>query len=105
MAWWLVRLAFSNEKGAVTAEFMMLFPTLLLALAGAIGLFQLGLARLELSQLAFYQARSEAIGSSGVQSDKAIFKTEINGQLLCVTASRKLIFELRETGCYLIHGA
>lgn len=37
MDWWQELLVFSNQKGAVTAEFMLLFPTVVLALAGFFG--------------------------------------------------------------------
>lgn len=98
-------LAFSRDDGAVTAEFMLLTPTIVLALAGALGLFQLGLERLTLSQLAFYEARSQAIGGDRSEYRDVDFVTNIEGQLLCVTASKSLLFKLEESGCYLIHGA
>lgn len=80
-------------------------PTVVVVLAGAIGLFQLGVARLELSQLAFFQARSQAIGLELEAIPSTEFETEVKGQLLCVSASKKLLITLRESGCYLIHGA
>ena len=98
-------LAFSREDGAVTAEFMLISPTIVLALAGALGLFQLGLERLTLSQLAFYEARSQAIGFEAKSDSETVFQTTIEGQLLCVTATRNSLLRIQEKGCYLIHGA
>ena len=98
-------LVFSKDDGAVTAEFMLLTPTVIAALAGALGLFQLGVARLELAQLAFYQARSQAIGLELDETPGVRFETEVKGQFLCVSASRRMLITLRESGCYLIHGA
>lgn len=98
-------LAFSKDEGAVTAEFMLLTPTIVLALAGALGLFQLGLERLALSQSAFYEARSQAIGHGSIEQAGIDFQTRTQGQLLCVTASKSLLFKIEESGCYLIHGA
>lgn len=84
---------------------MLLMPTVVAALAGALAMFQLGLLRLELSQLAFYEARSQAIGNPESGLQEVAFESKTSGQLLCVTATKKVLFEIRESGCYLIHGA
>ena len=96
--------AFSDDKGAVTAEFMLLLPTVILGLAGFLAIFQLGLVRIEISQLAFYQARLWSIGNEDLNVEGVSFSSELDGQLLCVTATKKSIIEVSESACYLAHG-
>lgn len=55
----------SSESGAVTAEFMLLIPWLMVFLATSIGIFQIGLKQLELThsagQIARLVARSDEL--------------------------------------------
>ncbi|QKJ25631.1 hypothetical protein HRU87_05545 [Aquiluna borgnonia] len=96
---------FSEDRGAVTAEFMLLFPTVIVALAGALTVFQLGLDRLELSRLAFFQARSLAIGGELSSVEGVRFTPSDDGRMLCVEATKTSLFRLSESGCYLKHGS
>jgi hypothetical protein len=82
---------------------MLLMPTVLLGLAGAFALFQLGLARLELSQLAFSHARAQVIGSD-LEAENVHFESKLEGGLLCSTASKTMVLRISETGCYLAPG-
>jgi len=104
LVWWHVPSAFSDEKGAVTAEFMLLLPAAVLGLAGFLAIFQLGLVRIEISQLAFFQARLWSIGNEDLDFEGVSFSSELDGQLLCVTATKKTIIEISESACYLAHG-
>jgi Flp pilus assembly protein TadG len=97
-------LVFSNQKGAVTAEFMLLFPTLVLTLAGILGVFQLGLAQLQLSGAAFAQARHLSIGNQRLEIPGTTFQVVESGRWVCVTATKSFIFDLEVESCLLKHG-
>jgi hypothetical protein len=75
----------------VTAEFAMLFPSLMLLLAALIGLFRLGLSELQLAELAVDLARGLARGENPdwVQArldsmPGARIEQEFEGPLSCV---------------------
>jgi Flp pilus assembly protein TadG len=97
-------LVFSSQKGAVTAEFMLLFPTVVLALAGILGVFQLGLAQLQLSREAFSQARHLAIGNELGERLGSTFEVSEEGKWVCVTATKQLLLELEARACLIRHG-
>ena len=103
--WWPGLLVFSDQKGAVTAEFMLLFPTVVLALAGVLGVFQLGVAQLELSRDVFTQARQLSIKESLLSIEGVEFKSYRDGPLVCVIAHRKLVIDLEATACLFQHGS
>ena len=102
--WWRVPLAFSNQKGAVTAEFLLLFPTVVLTLAGILGVFQLGVAQLALAREAFTQARAISIGEPISESPGLSLRSWSEGKLTCVEATRQLVFKLEAEACYFEHG-
>ncbi|MEY3561689.1 MAG: hypothetical protein RL068_841 [Actinomycetota bacterium] len=95
----------TSEKGAVTAEFVLLWPTILLGLAGVGFLFQLGLARLELSLLAFQQARALVVSGEVSTSGNASLHVETDSRWVCVSATRQMAFEVSETACFMRHGS
>jgi hypothetical protein len=103
--WWPELLVFSDQKGAVTAEFMLLFPTVVLALAGVLGVFQLGVAQLELTRNAFTQARQLSIGASLIPIDGVEFQSYREGQLVCVIAQKRLAIDLEARACLFQHGS
>jgi Flp pilus assembly protein TadG len=102
--WWQEPLVFSSQKGAVTAEFMLLFPTVVLALAGILGVFQLGLAQLQLSGAAFSQARQLSIGNQLLEIPGTTFQVTESGRWVCVTAAKSLLIDLEVKSCLLKHG-
>jgi hypothetical protein len=102
--WWPELLVFSDQKGAVTAEFMLLFPTVVLALAGILGVFQLGVAQMELARNAFTQARQLSINGSMLPIPGVAFESHLDGQWVCVTAQKRLVFDLQEKACLYQHG-
>ncbi len=83
---------------------MLLFPTLVLALAGILGVFQLGLTQLQLSREAFSQARELAIGNQLAKLPGTSFEVTESGNWICVTASRKLLIEVEAETCQFKHG-
>jgi hypothetical protein len=103
--WWPELLVFSDQKGAVTAEFMLLFPTVVLALAGVLGVFQLGVAQLELSRDAFTSARQLSIGGSVIAVEGVKMHSYREGQLVCVIAQKKIAIDLEARACLFQHGS
>lgn len=83
---------------------MLLFPTLVLALAGILGVFQLGLTQLQLSREAFSQARQLAIGNPLSELPGTSFDISRSGRWVCVTASKQLLIELEAEACLFKHG-
>ena len=102
--WWPELLVFSDQKGAVTAEFMLLFPTVVLALAGILGVFQLGVAQMELARNAFTQARQLSINGSMLPIPGSTFESYLDGQWVCVIAQKRFVFDLQERACLYQHG-
>ena len=102
--WWPELLVFSDQKGAVTAEFMLLFPTVVLALAGILGVFQLGVAQMELARNAFTQARQLSINGSMLPIPGSTFESYTEGQWVCVIAQKRFVFDLQERACLYQHG-
>jgi hypothetical protein len=97
-------LVFSNQKGAVTAEFMLLFPTVVLGLAGILGVFQLGLAQMELARNAFTQVRQLSINGAMLPMPESTFESSTEGQWVCVIARKRFVFDLQERACLYQHG-
>ena len=84
---------------------MLLFPTVVLALAGVLGVFQLGVAQLELTRDAFTQSRQLSIKESLLPIEGAQFESYRDGQLVCVVAQRKLVIDLEATACLFQNGS
>ena len=103
--WWPGLLVFSDQKGAVTAEFMLLFPTVVLALAGVLGVFQLGVAQLDLSRDVFTQARQLSINGPMLPIAGVEFKSYRDGQLVCVVGQKRLAIVLEATACLFQQGS
>jgi Flp pilus assembly protein TadG len=97
-------LGFSSEKGAVTAEFMLLLPALALLLASALGLFQLGLERMSLEVSAFEIARAKAIGFEPELDANLEIKTQQEGRFQCVTVSKQNLVPIAATSCMIPYG-
>ena len=88
----------------MTAEFMLLFPTVVLALAGIRGVFQLGLTQLQLSREAFSQARQLAIGNQLADQPGSFFEVRQSGKWVCVTATKQLVVKMEAEACLMKHG-
>ena len=84
---------------------MLLFPTVVLALAGLLGVFQLGVAQLELTRDAFTQARQLSINESLLPIEGAQFKSYRDGKLVCVNAQKRLAIDLEATACLFQQGS
>jgi Flp pilus assembly protein TadG len=87
-------LAFRSENGAVTAEFMLITPALILAVTLLLGLFPLALSAIKLELTAMQLARLHALGQ--VVSAPAGYEltTYTQGRYEClVLKSHTLILE------------
>ncbi len=57
-------MAFRSDKGAVTAEFMLVMPAMILAVTLLLGLFPLALAGIKLELTAMQIARLHSLGET-----------------------------------------
>jgi Flp pilus assembly protein TadG len=97
-------LGFSSEKGAVTAEFMLLLPGLALLLAAALGMFQMGLDRIALEVSAFEASRASAIGFEPEVPDGAELTRYQEGRFQCVRLAKSQLVPLTATSCMIPYG-
>lgn len=104
LGWWPGLLVFSNQKGAATAEFMLLFPAVVLALSGVLGVFQIGVTQLQLSRDAFTQARLLSMGMDPRSIPGASTQKLDRGNFVCALTTKKLWFDLEAEACLLKHG-
>ena len=94
----------NSEKGAVTAEFMLLLPALLVLLAAALSLFQLGLERIALETKTFEIARSVAIGYPATEEAGFEIATKDEGRFRCVSVTKQGLVNLESTRCMIPYG-
>jgi Flp pilus assembly protein TadG len=97
-------LVFHSDKGAVTAEFMLLLPALILLLAGGIGMFQLGLQRIALEVSAFEITRAVAIGFEPELEPGLEMRVSQEGRTKCVSVTKDLLFKLESKRCLIPYG-
>ncbi len=75
----------------MTAEFATVIPAVIVVLACCLGGVQIGVLQLRLQDAAAFAARSAARGDSVIAAQqlvpRAILRTEIRGDLVCVVAS------------------
>lgn len=83
---------------------MLLLPALLLLLAAALGVFQLGLERIGLEVQAFELARSVAIGFEPVGAENLEVEFRNEGRFRCVTVSKSGLVKLEATRCMIPYG-
>ena len=83
---------------------MLLFPAIVLALAGILGVFQLGLVQLALDREAFMQARQISMGKEASDFPGISIAKSSEGKWVCVTAEREVLFRLEAKACLLKHG-
>jgi Flp pilus assembly protein TadG len=97
-------LDFSSDRGAVTAEFMLLLPALLFLLAATLGIFQIGLERIWLEVRAFEAARTAAIGFTALAAENLEIQVREEGRFRCVTVSKTGLLRLEATRCMIPYG-
>lgn len=77
-------MAFSSEKGAVTAEFMLITPALVLAVISLLGLFPLALTAIRLELVAMNLARAHSYGHEITAPDGFQFQLVHQGRISCI---------------------
>jgi len=77
----------ANDRGAVTAEFMVAMPAVILVVALLGSLFQLGLARISMEQEASGLSRQFGYGIALQASGRYVVETSVRGHLGCVQVS------------------
>ena len=83
---------------------MLLLPALLLLLAAALGIFQLGIERIWLEVRAFEVARSVAIGFTPLEIENLDIEVHDEGRLRCVKVSKPGYIKLETTRCMIPYG-
>lgn len=84
MVWWREHLAFSSDRGAVTAEFMLITPALILAVVTLLGLFPLALSAIRLESVAMNLARSHSYGHEVVAPEGFDYELIERGRMDCL---------------------
>ena len=83
---------------------MLLLPALLLLLAAALGILQLGIERIWLEVRAFEVARSVAIGFTPLEIENLAIEVRDEGRLRCVKVSKPGYIKLETTRCMIPYG-
>lgn len=87
-------MAFHSDKGAVTAEFMLITPALILAVTLLLGLFPVALSAIKLELTAMQLARLHSLGQPVSAPAGYELKTYSEGRFEClVLRSDWLILE------------
>jgi hypothetical protein len=93
-----------NDGGAVTAEFMMLMPVLVLGVSLTLGAVSLGFERLELQTMSWSMARAEALGLELPKLEGATYTIERIERISCVHLLKSNPLPIRAKSCQLILG-
>lgn len=84
-------MAFRSEKGAVTAEFMLVTPALILAVTLLLGLFPLALSAIKLELTAMQLSRLHSLGQPVSAPDGYELRTFSTGRFECLVLKSPLI--------------
>ena len=95
---------FSSERGAVTAEFMLLMPALISVVAVAIAGLQLGLAAISLELDAALLARSHSYGLAVVAPEGLELSTWQEQHLSCLKLTKPGLIEIASEYCLIKAG-
>jgi hypothetical protein len=94
----------NNDGGAVTAEFMMLMPVLVLGLSLTLGAVSLGFERLELQAMSWSMARAEALGLELPDLEGVTINIERIERVSCVHLLKSKPLPIHAKSCQLILG-
>lgn len=86
-------MVFSSDKGAVTAEFMLITPALILAVATLLGLFPLALSAIKLEVETMQLARLHGYGLDLSVTEGHKFEISAQGRIECVTVRNLSLLE------------
>ena len=84
-------MAFRSDKGAVTAEFMLVMPAMILAVALLLGLFPLALAGIKLELTAMQLARLHSLGQTVSAPTGYELKTYSEGRYECLVLKSPIL--------------
>jgi hypothetical protein len=85
-------LVVNSESGTVTAELAIAMPAVVILIALATGVLGVQVDRISLTREAAESARAAARGES-------VAKTQVRGNLVCVTKTKDSLFKISETQC------
>jgi hypothetical protein len=94
----------NSERGAVTAEFMMLMPVLVLGLSITLGAVSLGFERLELQATSWSIARQVALGLELPELEGITITVDAQERISCVKLRKNSPFPIQAKSCQLILG-
>lgn len=80
-------MAFRSDKGAVTAEFMLITPALILAVTLLLGLFPLALSAIKLELTAMQLSRLHSLGQPVSAPAGYELRTNSKGRFECLVLS------------------
>ena len=83
----------SSDKGAVTAEFMLITPALILAVATLLGLFPIGLSAIKLEVEAMQLARLHGYGLDLSEPEGYDLEIYSQGRIECVRLRNSSLME------------
>ncbi len=84
-------MVFRSDKGAVTAEFMLVMPAMILAVTLLLGLFPLALAGIKLELTAMQLARLHSLGETVSSPDGYELKTYSEGRYECLVLKSPIL--------------
>lgn len=84
-------MAFRSDKGAVTAEFMLVTPALILAVTLLLGLFPLALTSIKLELTAMQLARLHSLGEVVAAPAGYTLSTYSEGRYECLVLKSPLL--------------
>lgn len=89
----------ASEKGAVTAEFMLLLPALILLFAFVLGSVGLSVERIALESTVFTLARQNSIGLEIEASPELRVEITKEGRLECVSITKQMLVPISSKLC------
>ena len=94
-------LALDSDRGAVTAEFMLLLPSLIIMFTFALGSVTFATERIAIESKVFEVTRAISLGQEPVVDHEYRLTRFVEGRKVCVTLSRQLLLPIQSTLCML----
>jgi cytochrome oxidase assembly protein ShyY1 len=98
-------LGFRSDEGTVTAEVMLLLPTLVLGMSACLGVAVWQIERLDLQSTAFLAARQQIVGDPLELPDGISSNFFQDGRYSCVELSKVSLLLLKARSCQFRLGA
>ncbi len=94
-------LVLDSDRGAVTAEFMLLLPALIILFTFALGSVTFATERIAIESKVFEAARAISLGQEPVIDQNYRLTQSVEGRKICVTLSRQMLLPINSTLCML----